>query len=193
MEDAAAQEIKEAKLEQVFLELRAQRGLEDPETLAAFFALFAEAIQLYHLNKIAMYIGDVMPICRARADSFKVKAIQSMAFLLFKQSRQVGGHLGPPRSYLCVLSTSTACTLACAVGRFQEALDHFKEMEKEIGSDEPALCENMGLVYALLCASLRPLRALRLFVWYRTLAAAFTGDGHGATASRWRFVVDGPE
>ena len=111
MEDAAAQEIKEAKLEQVFLELRAQRGLDDPETLAAFFALFAEAIQLYHLNKIAMYIGDVMPICRARTDSFKVKAIQSMAFLLFKQSRQVGVHLGPPRPYLCVLSTCTACTL----------------------------------------------------------------------------------
>ncbi len=45
VEDASAQHIKEAKLEHEFLELRAERGLDDPETLAAFFALFTEMIQ----------------------------------------------------------------------------------------------------------------------------------------------------
>ncbi len=32
-------------------------GLEDAETLAAFFALFSESIQLYHLNKMSGYSG----------------------------------------------------------------------------------------------------------------------------------------
>ena len=53
--------------------------------LNAFFEFFNIGIQLYHLNKLSGYLKDVVPVCRARGDSFKLKAIQALAFVLWKQ------------------------------------------------------------------------------------------------------------
>ena len=35
--------------------------------------------------ELSGYLKDVVPVCRARGDSFKLKAIQALAFVLWKQ------------------------------------------------------------------------------------------------------------
>eukprot|EP01047_Picozoa_sp_COSAG01_P008200 COSAG01_NODE_320_length_18904_cov_45.662537_2_plen_339_part_00 len=86
-EDAKQQQSQEIQLEARFVQLRAEKGLDDDSTLDAFFALFNIAIQLYHLNKLAAYLVDVVPICRRRLDSYTLKAVQAHAFVLWKQHK----------------------------------------------------------------------------------------------------------
>ena len=43
-------------------------GLEDAETLAAFFALFSESIQLYHLNKMSGYSKEYSRVLRGTGE-----------------------------------------------------------------------------------------------------------------------------
>ena len=84
-EDAELQQAQEVELEGAFNTLREEKGLDDEATLNAFFEFFNIGIQLYHLNKLSGYLKDVVPVCRARGDSFKLKAIQALAFVLWKQ------------------------------------------------------------------------------------------------------------
>ncbi len=84
-EDAEAQHKQEKVLEEEFNRLRRDCGLDNESTLAAFFDLFNISIQLYHLNKLGGYLAEVVPVCRRRDDSYKLKAIQAHAFVLWKQ------------------------------------------------------------------------------------------------------------
>jgi hypothetical protein len=101
-EDAEQQQQQEVQLEAKFCQLREERGLDDAATLDAFFEFFNIAIQLYHLNKIAGYLEDVVPVCRKRADSYKLKAIQAHGFVLWKQ--QV-----PPHPAIAWAITDNCC------------------------------------------------------------------------------------
>jgi tetratricopeptide (TPR) repeat protein len=85
VEDAVLQQQQEVRLEAAFNALKEERGLDDEQTLAAFFEFFNIGIQLYHLNKLSRYLTDIVPVCRSRGDSFKLKAIQASAFVLWKQ------------------------------------------------------------------------------------------------------------
>jgi tetratricopeptide (TPR) repeat protein len=85
VEDAELQQAQEVQLEAKFNALREVRGLDDEGTLSAFFDFFNIGIQLYHLNKLSGYLKEVVPVCRQRGDSFKLKGIQALAFVLWKQ------------------------------------------------------------------------------------------------------------
>jgi hypothetical protein len=39
------------------------------------------------LNGSSRYLDEVVPACRRRADDFKLKAIQALAFVRYKESR----------------------------------------------------------------------------------------------------------
>jgi len=81
------QEENERKLEARYNKLLEEKGLEDESTLQTFFALFDNCIQLYRLNKLYDYLQKVVPACRKRTDKYKLKAIQALAFVLWKQSK----------------------------------------------------------------------------------------------------------
>mmetsp|Transcript_187 Transcript_187/g.762 ORF Transcript_187/g.762 Transcript_187/m.762 type:complete len:935 (-) Transcript_187:62-2866(-) len=81
------QEQNEIKLEARYKKLLEEKGLQDESTLQTFFALFDNCIQLYRLNKLHTYLRDVLPECRKRTDKYKLKAVQAMAFVLWKQSK----------------------------------------------------------------------------------------------------------
>jgi len=97
------QEENERKLEARYKKLCAEKGLEDENTLQTFFALFDNCIQLYRLNKLSDYLEEIVPVCRKRTDKYKLKAIQALAFVRWKQSK------------------------------FREALPLFHEMEEILG------------------------------------------------------------
>eukprot|EP00929_Paragymnodinium_shiwhaense_P084169 TRINITY_DN44995_c0_g1_i1.p1 TRINITY_DN44995_c0_g1~~TRINITY_DN44995_c0_g1_i1.p1 ORF type:complete len:984 (+),score=329.16 TRINITY_DN44995_c0_g1_i1:118-3069(+) len=97
------QQENERKLEARYAKLKAEKGLKDEDTLQTFFALFDNCIQLYRLNKLSDYLAEVVPACRQRTDKYKLKAVQALAFVRWKQSR------------------------------FREALPLFHEMEEIIG------------------------------------------------------------
>lgn len=93
----------EKKLEARYQKLFSEKGLDSEDTLETFFALFDNCIQLYRLNKLSDYLEEVVPACRKRTDKYKLKAIQALSFVRWKQSR------------------------------FKEALPLFHEMEDIIG------------------------------------------------------------
>jgi len=97
------QEENERKLEARYIKQKDERGLDDEETLKTFFALFDNCIQLYRLNKLSDYLAEVVPVCRKRDDKYKLKAVQALAFVRWKQSK------------------------------FREALPLFHEMEEILG------------------------------------------------------------
>ena len=80
-EIADKNEHDEKVLEEAFLKLRKEKGLADPVTLRAFFALFDNSIQLYHLNMLETYLEDIVPICRKRSDELRIRGIQAWAFV----------------------------------------------------------------------------------------------------------------
>merc|ERR1719401_2381461 len=81
------QEENERKLEARYKKLLADKGLQDESTLDTFFALFDNCIQLYRLTKLDGYLAEVVPACRTRTDKYKLKAIQALSFVRWKQSR----------------------------------------------------------------------------------------------------------
>jgi len=81
------QEQNEKKLEARYAKLKSEKGLNHEDTLQTFFALFDNCIQLYRLNKLSDYLEDVVPVCRKRDDKYKLKAIQALAFVRWKQSK----------------------------------------------------------------------------------------------------------
>mmetsp|Transcript_35591 Transcript_35591/g.83186 ORF Transcript_35591/g.83186 Transcript_35591/m.83186 type:complete len:972 (+) Transcript_35591:110-3025(+) len=93
----------EKKLEARYKKLKEEKGLDHEETMKTFFALFDNCIQLYRLNKLSDYLEEVVPACRKRTDKYKLKAIQALAFVRWKQSK------------------------------FKEALPLFHEMEEILG------------------------------------------------------------
>jgi len=93
----------EKKLDLRYAKLKAEKGLDDEDTLATFFALFDNCIQLYRLNKLSDYLEEVVPSVRKRSDKYKLKGVQALAFVRWKQSR------------------------------FREALPLFHEMEEILG------------------------------------------------------------
>lgn len=74
-------------LESRYLKLKEEKGLQDEDCLKAFFELFDNGIQLYRLNQLGNYLEEVVPECRKRTDQYKLKAIQALAFVRWKQSR----------------------------------------------------------------------------------------------------------
>merc|ERR1719401_321360 len=81
------QEENERKLEARYKKLISEKGLDHESTLETFFALFDNCIQLYRLNKLSEYLEEVVPICRKRSDKYKLKAVQALAFVRWKQSK----------------------------------------------------------------------------------------------------------
>lgn len=81
------QERNEKILEARYAKLKSEKGLNHEETLQTFFALFDNCIQLYRLNKLSDYLEDVVPVCRKRDDKYKLKAIQALSFVRWKQSK----------------------------------------------------------------------------------------------------------
>lgn len=81
------QEENERKLEARYKKLLSEKGLQSEDTLETFFALFDNCIQLYRLNKLSDYLAEVVPACRKRTDKYKLKAIQALAFVRWKQSK----------------------------------------------------------------------------------------------------------
>jgi len=79
--------IEETRLEKLFQEQRAERGLDDDETLKTFFKLFDMWIQLYRLNKCVEVLEEVVPICRRRGGQLHVQGVQALAFTVWKQSK----------------------------------------------------------------------------------------------------------
>lgn len=77
----------ETILEARFLELKAEKGLQNEDCLKAFFELYDNGIQLYRLNQLGTYLEEIVPECRKRTDQYKLKAIQALAFVLWKQSK----------------------------------------------------------------------------------------------------------
>ena len=65
VEDAALQAAQEVALEGRFNALVEERGLEDEETLSAFFEFFNISIQLYRLNKLSGYLKVRARVCVA--------------------------------------------------------------------------------------------------------------------------------
>eukprot|EP00927_Polykrikos_kofoidii_P021268 TRINITY_DN20184_c0_g2_i1.p1 TRINITY_DN20184_c0_g2~~TRINITY_DN20184_c0_g2_i1.p1 ORF type:complete len:416 (-),score=86.59 TRINITY_DN20184_c0_g2_i1:18-1265(-) len=96
--------VEEARLEQLFNEKKAERGLDDEETLEVFFKLFDMWIQLYRLNKSEEALTEILPICRNRGGKLRIKAVQALAFTVWKQSK------------------------------FQQAIELFQEMEELVGA-----------------------------------------------------------
>lgn len=97
------QEENERRLEARYKKLKTEKGLDHEDTLQTFFALFDNCIQLYRLNKLSDYLAEVVPACRTRTDKYKLKAVQALAFVRWKQSK------------------------------FREALPLFHEMEEILG------------------------------------------------------------
>lgn len=81
------QEQNEKKLEARYAKLKSEKGMNHEDTLQTFFALFDNCIQLYRLNKLSDYLEDIVPVCRKRTDKYKLKAIQALAFVRWKQSK----------------------------------------------------------------------------------------------------------
>eukprot|EP00927_Polykrikos_kofoidii_P059407 TRINITY_DN54567_c0_g1_i1.p1 TRINITY_DN54567_c0_g1~~TRINITY_DN54567_c0_g1_i1.p1 ORF type:complete len:829 (-),score=122.79 TRINITY_DN54567_c0_g1_i1:413-2797(-) len=111
----------ESILEPRFLNLLRERGIDDASTLETFFKLFDEKIQLYKLHELERYLCDVVPACRKKGGNFRIRAIQSLAFVHFK------------------------------MGRAREALELFKELEQlDCGLKNAALMENMAFAHLML-------------------------------------------
>ena len=66
--------------------LKKEKGIEHVDTLDCFFELFDNCIQLYRLNKMSNYLATIVPHCRTRTDRFKLKAIQALGFVRWKQN-----------------------------------------------------------------------------------------------------------
>eukprot|EP00400_MALV-I_sp_L67-5_P000292 gene292-1057_t len=99
------QEGAEKELEAKYLMLKQEKGIEDEKVLECFFELFDNCIQLYRLNKMSKYLEEIVPHCRTRNDKYKLKAIQALGFVRWKQSE------------------------------FREALGLFHEMEDMLGKN----------------------------------------------------------
>lgn len=130
-EDAALQQQQEVQLEARFKQLREEHGLENDATLTAFFDLFNIGIQLYHLNMLSDYLTDVVPVCRKRDGSWKLKAIQAHGFVLWKQGElseavalflEMEGLMGK-NAALCENIAHTYNSL----GEYEKAEDYFRQ------------------------------------------------------------------
>lgn len=135
------QEENERKLEARYKKLASEKGLNHEDTLETFFALFDNCIQLYRLNKLSDYLEDVVPVCRKRDDKYKLKGIQALAFVRWKQSRfrdalplfhEMEGILGKSAA-LCENIAHTYNSL----GDYEKAEDYFRQalrfIEQESG------------------------------------------------------------
>lgn len=138
------QEENERKLEARYKKLVAEKGIDNEDTLNTFFALFDNCIQLYRLNKLSDYLEDVVPVCRKRGDKFKMKGIQALSFVRWKQSRfrealplfhEMEEHLGKSAA-LCENIAHTYNSL----GDFEKAEDYFRQalrfIEQEHGQNK---------------------------------------------------------
>eukprot|EP00931_Biecheleriopsis_adriatica_P004575 TRINITY_DN10621_c0_g2_i2.p1 TRINITY_DN10621_c0_g2~~TRINITY_DN10621_c0_g2_i2.p1 ORF type:complete len:733 (-),score=170.33 TRINITY_DN10621_c0_g2_i2:170-2368(-) len=122
----------ERVLEPQYLKLLSERGVDDEETLRVFFKLFDEKIQLYRLNDLDAYLQEVVPACRKRNDDFRIKGIQSLSLLRFKQCRHqecLDLQLELEQLPGCknaIMSENIAHTY-CALGNLQEAEKRYRE------------------------------------------------------------------
>eukprot|EP00931_Biecheleriopsis_adriatica_P004573 TRINITY_DN10621_c0_g1_i1.p1 TRINITY_DN10621_c0_g1~~TRINITY_DN10621_c0_g1_i1.p1 ORF type:complete len:727 (-),score=198.99 TRINITY_DN10621_c0_g1_i1:228-2408(-) len=122
----------ERVLEPQYLKLLAERGVDDEETLKVFFKLYDEKIQLYRLNDLDAYLQEVVPACRKRKDDFRIKGIQALSLLRFKQCRHqecLDLQLELEQLPGCknaIMSENIAHTY-CALGNLQEAERRYRE------------------------------------------------------------------
>jgi len=100
---------KERSLEIKFERLRKERGLEHLETISAAFDLLDVWIGNYKLDRTNELLEELVPICREKGGELKTKAIQSKAFVNYKQQK------------------------------FKEALEGFLEMRELVGPSSALL------------------------------------------------------
>mmetsp|Transcript_79613 Transcript_79613/g.165369 ORF Transcript_79613/g.165369 Transcript_79613/m.165369 type:complete len:941 (-) Transcript_79613:78-2900(-) len=142
------QEQNEIKLEARYKKLLEEKGIDDEATLQTFFALFDNCIQLYRLNKMYTYLQDVVPACRKRNDKYKLKAIQALAFVLWKQSKfkealplfhEMEGILGKGAA-LCENIAHTYNSM----GNYDKAEEYFRQSLKFIEQEHGLNAGNRG-------------------------------------------------
>jgi len=138
----------EKKLEARYRKLVTEKGLDHEDTLQTFFALFDNCIQLYRLNKLSAFLDEVYPVCRDRTDKYKLKAIQALAFVRWKQSRfrealplfhEMEDILGKGAA-LCENIAHTYNSL----GDYEKAEDYFRQALKFIEQEHGANRGNRG-------------------------------------------------
>jgi len=136
------------KLEARYKKLKEEKGLQSEDTLQTFFALFDNCIQLYRLNKLSDYLEEVVPACRKRDDKYRLKAIQALAFVKWKQSHfrealplfhEMEKILGKGAA-LCENIAHTYNSL----GEYNEAEDYFRQALKFIEQEHGANRGNRG-------------------------------------------------
>mmetsp|Transcript_61372 Transcript_61372/g.121481 ORF Transcript_61372/g.121481 Transcript_61372/m.121481 type:complete len:956 (+) Transcript_61372:92-2959(+) len=142
------QEENERKLEARYKKFRAEKGLDNEDTLQTFFALFDNCIQLYRLNKLSDYLEEILPVCRKRNDKYKLKAIQAVAFVKWKQSKfrealplfhEMEDILGKGAA-LCENIAHTYNSL----GDYEKAEDYFRQALRFIEQEHGANQGNRG-------------------------------------------------
>lgn len=151
--------VEETRLEKLFEEQRAEKGLDDEVTLNTFFKLFDMWIQLYRLNKCAEVLEDVVPICRRRGGQLHVQGVQALAFTLWKQSKfrqaaelfhEIEDLVGSS-SALCENMGHTYSSLgdyeqaATYFRRSLACLDHEEKLGKKVG-DKAGILLGLGLI-----------------------------------------------
>jgi len=138
--------VEEVRLEKLFWEQKAQRGL-DEVTLDTFFKLFDMWIQLYRLNKCREVLEEVVPVCEAKGGNWHIKAIQALAFTVWKQSnfalaaelfQKIEALVGPSAA-LCENMGHTYSSL----GNYPKASEYFR-MGLEILNQEDQSGRTVG-------------------------------------------------
>jgi len=138
----------EKKLEARYKKLIAEKGLEHEDTLRTFFALFDNCIQLYRLNKLSDYLEEVVPACRKRTDNYKLKALQALAFVRWKQSRFRESLVLFHEMEECLGKGAALCENIAhtynSLGDFEKAEDYFRQALKFIEGEHGANRGNRG-------------------------------------------------
>jgi len=138
----------EKKLEARYKKLKEEKGLQSEDTLQTFFALFDNCFQLYRLNKLSDYLEEVVPACRKRDDKYRLKAIQALAFVKWKQSHfrealPLFHEMEKILGKVAALCENIAHTYN-SLGEYNEAEDYFRQALKFIEQEHGANRGNRG-------------------------------------------------
>ena len=79
--------LQEERLEQRVRVLKRKLGLSNDRTLKAAFKLMDCLIGQYKLNRTDEILAEVQPVCEERGGDWKIKYVQSTAFVRWKQYR----------------------------------------------------------------------------------------------------------
>jgi len=144
----------EVILEEQYLKLRDEKGLDDEETLKAFFSFFDNCIQLYRLKKLEGHLLEVVPVVRKRNDQYTMKGIQALGFVYWKQSKfkealvlfhEMEDHLGR-NAALCENIGHTYSSLGDLEKAEQYFRDALKFLDAEGGNNQGGTLLGLALV-----------------------------------------------